>query len=77
VGSLPPSKPPPARRAGLRCGVAVVDVRTGAVVAAVDFRSAVEEIFDVQLLAGPHFPEVLGFQHETLQHTFVVPPGGD
>jgi uncharacterized protein (TIGR03032 family) len=65
-----------ARRADLRCGVAVVDMRTGAVVAAVDFQTAVEEIFDVQLLAGPRFPEVLGFQQDTLQHTFVVPPEG-
>jgi hypothetical protein len=34
----------------------------------------VEEIFDVQLLLGRRFPEVLGFQQETIQHTFVVPP---
>jgi uncharacterized protein (TIGR03032 family) len=62
------------RRDTLRCGVAVVDVRSGAVVAAVEFRSAVEEVFDVQLLAGPRFPEVMGFQHDDVRHTFVVPP---
>ena len=33
-----------------------------------------EEIFDVQLLAGLRFPEVIGFQQETIQHTFVIPP---
>ena len=62
------------RRAELKCGVAVVDLRSGRVVASVDFQSAVEEVFDVQVLAGLPFPEVLGFQKETIQHTFVVPP---
>jgi hypothetical protein len=33
----------------------------------------VEEIFDVQLLIGQRFPEVIGFQQDTIQHTFVVP----
>jgi uncharacterized protein (TIGR03032 family) len=63
------------RRRDLKCGVVVVDLRTGSVVATVDFQSAVEEVFDVQVLAGSRFPEVLGFQKETVQHTFVVPPG--
>jgi hypothetical protein len=52
-----------------------VDLRSGRIVAAVDFQTAVEEVFDVQVLAGLRFPEVLGFQKDTLQHTFVVPPG--
>ena len=62
------------RREQLRCGVGVVDLRSGKTVAVLDFRTAVEEIFDVQLLPGIRFPEVLGFQKETLSHTFVVPP---
>jgi hypothetical protein len=61
------------RRERLRCGVAVVDVRSGRVVALLEFQTAVEEIFDVQLLPGLRFPEVIGFQQETIQHTFVVP----
>jgi uncharacterized protein (TIGR03032 family) len=63
-----------ARREELKCGIAVVDLRTGGVVAVVDFETAVEEVFDVQVLAGNRFPEVLGFQKETVQNTFVVPP---
>jgi hypothetical protein len=63
------------RRDELKCGVAAVDVRDGRVVALLEFQTAVEEIFDVQLLPGLRFPEVLGFQHETIQHTFIVPPG--
>jgi uncharacterized protein (TIGR03032 family) len=64
-----------ARRNELKSGVVVVDLRTGRVIASVDFETAVEEVFDVQVLAGQHFPEVLGFQKDTVQNTFVVPPG--
>ena len=39
-----------------------------------EFQTAVEEIFDVQLLTGVRFPEVMGFQQDTIQHTFVIPP---
>jgi uncharacterized protein (TIGR03032 family) len=61
------------RRERLKCGVAVVEVRGGQVVALLEFQTAVEEIFDVQLLPGLRFPEVIGFQQETIHHTFVVP----
>jgi len=62
------------RRDALKSGVAVVDLRTANVVAAVDFETAVEEVFDVQVLPGQRFPEVLGFQKDTLQNTFIIPP---
>lgn len=62
------------RRDQLKCGVAVVDLRSGRVSAFLEFQTAVEEIFDVQLLPGLRFPEVLGFQKEAVQHTFIVPP---
>ncbi len=63
------------RRNELKCGVAVVDLHAGRLTALLEFQTAVEEIFDVQLLAGLRFPEVVGFQKEAVQHTFVVPPG--
>jgi uncharacterized protein (TIGR03032 family) len=63
-----------ARPEQLQCGVAVVDPRSGRVIALLEFQTAVEEIFDVQLLPGLRFPEVIGFQQETIQHTFIVPP---
>ena len=44
------------RRDELKCGVAVVDLRAGRVVALLEFQTAVEEIFDVQLLPGPALP---------------------
>jgi hypothetical protein len=64
------------RRADLKCGVAAVDLCTGGLVGLLEFRTAVEEIFDVQVLPGMHFPEVIGFQQEAVCHTFVVPGGG-
>ena len=64
------------RRAELKCGAAVVDLRQGQIVAGLEFQTAVEEIFDVQLLPGVGFPEVVGFQKETIQHTFIIPPAG-
>ncbi len=57
----------------LRCGVAVVDLRLGRIVASLEFQSAVEETFDVQLWPGLRFPEVVGFQRETVHHTFIIP----
>ena len=64
------------RREQLKCGVAVVDLRGGQMLGLLEFRTAVEEIFDVQLLPDVRFPEVIGFQQETIQHTFIVPPEG-
>jgi uncharacterized protein (TIGR03032 family) len=61
------------RRAQLKCGVAAVDCRDGRLIALLEFRTAVEEIFDVQLVPGVRFPEVVGFQKEAVHHTFVVP----
>jgi uncharacterized protein (TIGR03032 family) len=62
-----------ARRDRLRCGVGVIDLRSGQAVASLTFQTAVEEVFDVRLLPGVRFPEVVGFQKETLLHTFVIP----
>jgi uncharacterized protein (TIGR03032 family) len=62
------------RRDELKCGVAVVDLRRGACVGLLELQTAIVEIFDVQILAGLRFPEVIGFQKETVDHMFVVPP---
>jgi uncharacterized protein (TIGR03032 family) len=62
-----------ARRDALRCGVAVVDLASGRTCAMLEFQTAVEEVFDVQLIVGGLFPEVMGFQKDAVRHTFVVP----
>lgn len=61
------------RRGELKCGVAVIDLDGGRVEGFLEFQSAVEEIFDVQLIPGIRFPEVIGFQKDDVNHTFVVP----
>src|SRR5262249_8923364 len=61
------------RRERLKCGVAVVDLRSGRGAALLEVQTAVEEIFDVQLLPRLRFPEVIGIQPEPIQHPFVVP----
>ena len=58
----------------LVCGVAAVDVPAGRVIGLLEFQTAVEEIFDVQLLPGVRFPEVVGFQKDDIRNTFVIPP---
>ncbi len=62
------------RRHELKCGVAAVDLNRGVMVGLLEFQTAVEELFDVQLLKY-RFLEVIGFQKEAVDHTFVVPPG--
>ena len=64
------------RRDELKCGVAIIELDRGRVEGFLEFQSAVEEIFDVQLLHGIRFPEVIGFQKDDVNHTFVVPPAG-
>jgi len=40
----------------LRCGVGVIDIRTGTTVATLQFADGVEEIFDVQTVPGTRCP---------------------
>lgn len=48
------------RREQLKCGVGVVDLRSGQQVAAFQFVDGVEEIFDVQVLPGIRCPALRG-----------------
>jgi uncharacterized protein (TIGR03032 family) len=49
-----------ARRPDLKCGVGVVDLTTGRLVAHLEFVTGVEEIFDVQVLPGARSPVLSG-----------------
>jgi uncharacterized protein (TIGR03032 family) len=49
-----------ARRPGLKCGVGVVDLTSGRLVAHLEFVTGVEEIFDVQVLPGARCPVLSG-----------------
>jgi uncharacterized protein (TIGR03032 family) len=65
-----------ARRDELKCGLAVVDLRTGRLAAHLEFRTGVEEVFDVQVLPGITFPYVSGpwAERDTGQPLWTVPP---
>lgn len=63
-----------AKRPELKCGLWVVDLRTGQVVQFMQFEAGVEEIFAVEVLPGMRFPEILGFQQDTVQGAFLIPP---
>jgi uncharacterized protein (TIGR03032 family) len=55
------------------CGVYVVDVRTGGIVAFLRFEGIVQEIFAVTVLPGIRFPDVINEPGETLDSSFVLP----
>jgi uncharacterized protein (TIGR03032 family) len=67
-----------ARRETLRCGLWVLDLHSGSVVAHLEFRSGVEEIFDVQILPGINCPYISGpdAERDTGQPLWTVPPAG-
>ena len=48
------------RREELRCGVGIVDVRNGRLVAHLEFQTGVEEIFAVEALPGIRLPAISG-----------------
>jgi uncharacterized protein (TIGR03032 family) len=48
------------RRQELKCGVGVVDLHTGRLMAHLEFLSGVEEIFDVQVVPGARCPTLSG-----------------
>ncbi len=54
-------------------GVWVVDLRSGATAGFLRFEDAVQEIFDIALLAGLRFPELTEPDDELIASTFVVP----
>jgi uncharacterized protein (TIGR03032 family) len=65
-----------AQRDQLKCGLVVVDLRTGGLAGQLEFHTGVEEIFDVQVLPGITFPYVSGpwAERDTGQPLWTVPP---
>lgn len=55
------------------CGVYVVDIRSGEVVAFLRFEGIVQEIFAVTVLPGIAFPDLINEPGETLDSSFVLP----
>jgi uncharacterized protein (TIGR03032 family) len=65
-----------ADRDKLRCGLWVVDLGTGAIVAHLEFLAGVEEIFDVQVLPGIVSPFISGpaAEHDRGAPFWTIPP---
>jgi uncharacterized protein (TIGR03032 family) len=55
------------------CGVWVVDIERGQVVAFLKFEEAVQEVFAVALLAGIRFPDLINDNAELVGSSFVLP----
>ena len=55
------------------CGVWVVDIQRGQVVAFLKFEEAVQEIFAVALLPGMRFPDLINDNTELVGSSFVLP----
>ena len=54
------------------CGVWAVDTRSGEVVGFLRFEGAVHEIYDVQLLSGKRWPEIVEPEAELVSGSFVL-----
>ncbi len=55
------------------CGIWVVNIDTGEIVAFLRFEAGVQEIFAVQVLPGIRFPEVIDWDETLLGSSFVLP----
>ena len=55
------------------CGVCVVELATGQVVALLRFETAVQEVFAVTVLPGRRWPELINDDQSVLENSFVVP----
>ena len=63
----------------LKCGIGIVDLRKGRLVAHFEFLGGVEEIFDLQVLHGKHHPYLAGpfAQTDGGSPIWVVPQPGE
>lgn len=55
------------------CGVWVVNIQTGEVIALVKFEDAVQEIFAVEVLPGSRYPELVNEDRELLAGSYELP----
>ncbi len=55
------------------CGVWVVDIRNGNILAFLRFEEAVQEIFAISVLPGIQFPEVIDWDEALLASSYTIP----
>jgi uncharacterized protein (TIGR03032 family) len=56
-----------------KCGVWVIDTRSGQIVAFLRFEAGVQEIFAVQVLPGIRYPDVLTEDQPAVANSFMIP----
>jgi uncharacterized protein (TIGR03032 family) len=56
-----------------QCGIYIVDLRTGETVAFLRFEGSVHEIFDVQVLHGIRYPQLVDLTDQLVSSAFAVP----
>ena len=61
-----------AKKVQPRCGLMVVDLRSGDVVHSVNIEGLVKELYDVVALNGVRTPSALGFKTEEIRRTITV-----
>ena len=65
-------------RQRLKCGVAIVNLRRGSLVAQFEFKSGVDEIFDVSVISGDRLPAMQGpYSREDGEKTIWAVPTRD
>jgi hypothetical protein len=55
-----------------RCGLLVVDLKTGDIVHSLTIEGIVRELYDVAILPGVATPGALGFKTEEIRRTITV-----
>ncbi len=64
------------RQEELRCGIGVVHLGSRQTIATLEFKSGVEEIFDIQVIPGARCPAIIGPNpiRDDMQAAWIVPP---
>ena len=58
----------------LKCGIAIVDITSGQLVGMIEFTKGIEELFEVRILPKVLVPHIIGFEADTIQGLFSLPP---
>ena len=61
-----------AKRVEPRCGLLVVDLRSGDVVHSLTISGVVRELYDVVALTGVEMPSALGFKSHEIRRTIAI-----
>jgi uncharacterized protein (TIGR03032 family) len=64
-----------ARNAEPRCGIQVIDLKTGDIVHWLRFEGVIEELYDVVVLPNCRRPMALGFKTDEIRRVLSVEPG--